>query len=156
MTPDKIQNIICAVRGGQESQDTADSAIELAMQTHSRLTFFHVVDAGCLDCGDIARSSAAFRQYLEKAESALQVLQTRARQRGVVQADLMLREGDVRQELRRLAVDTDAQLMLLGHPKPESDRNVFSEEEFHRFLAELDFGGDLRTIQVRSVADNEA
>jgi nucleotide-binding universal stress UspA family protein len=156
VTPDKIQNIICAVRGGPESQDTADSAIELAVETHAKLTFFHVVDPGCLDCGDIARSSAAFRQFLEKAESTLRTLQRRARQRGVAHTDAVLREGDIRQELRRLAAETDALLMFLGHPRPGSDRSVFGQDEFHQFLAELDFGGDLRTIQVGPVADTEA
>ena len=144
-----IQHIVCAVRGGRESQETANSAVELALKTEGRLTFFHVIDPGCLDCGDIARSSAAYREYLEKAESALHTLRTEARQRGVTHVDLILREGDTRQELRQLAVETDAELMVLGHPIPDSELSVFSEHEFHQFLAELDFGGDLRTIQVR-------
>jgi|GEM_PF-2123436 len=56
MNPDRIQDIIGAVRGGRESQDTA--------------------------------------------ESILRTLQRRAQQRGVVHADAVLREGDLRQELR--------------------------------------------------------
>jgi len=45
--------------------------------------------------------------------------------------------------------------MFLGYPRPESDRSVFDQDEFHQFLAELDLGGDLRTIQVGSVAHSE-
>lgn len=145
-----IQHIICAVRGGPESQETANSAMDLALKAEAKLTFFHVVDPGCLDCGDIARSSAAYREYLEKAESAMLTLRRQARQRGVTHVDLILREGDTRQELRQQAVETDAELLILGHPRPDSERSVFSEEEFHGFLAELDFGGDLHTIQVGS------
>lgn len=144
-----IQHIVCAVRGGSESQETADSAMELALKAGAKLTFFHVVDPGCLDCDDIARSSAAYRQYLEKAESTIRILGTQARQRGVIHVDLILREGDTRRELRQLAVEADAEMLVLGHPNPNSQRSVFSKDEFHQFLAELDFGGDLRTIQVR-------
>lgn len=162
-----IQHIICAVRGGPESQETANSAMDLALKAGARLTFFHVVDSGCLDCGDIARTEpgygAAYREYLEQAESAMAALSTRARQRGVTHVDFVLREGDTRQELRRLAVETDAELLVLGHPAHgavhgaghgagvDSERSVFSEDEFHQFLAELDFGGELRTIQVTIV-----
>ena len=144
-----IQHIVCAVRGGQESRETANSAIALAFKAKAKLTFFHVVDPGCLGCGEIARSSAAYREFVEKAKSAMHTLGTEARQRGVTHVDLILREGDTRQELRQLAVETDAELMVLGHPTPDSERSVFGEEEFHHFLAELDFGGDLRTVHVR-------
>jgi hypothetical protein len=67
--------------------------------------------------------------------------------------DFILREGDTRRELRQLAVETDADLMVLGQPRPDSDRNLFGCAEFHQFIAELDFGGDLRTIQVRLAQD---
>ena len=151
-----IQHIVCAVRGGPESQETAKSAIDLALKAEARLTFFHVVDSGCLDCGEIARNSAAYREYLEQAESVLEALCTQAGQRGVRHVGFVLREGDTRQELRQLAVETDAELLVLGHPAHgaahgagvDSKRSLFREDEFHQFLAELDFGGELRTIQV--------
>jgi nucleotide-binding universal stress UspA family protein len=150
-----IQHIICAVRGGPESRETASSAVDLALKTDARLTFFHVVDPGCLDCGDIARSSAAYREYLEKAESAMRALCTQARQCGVTHVDFVLLEGDTRQELCQMAMETDAELMVLGHPNPDSKRSIFSQDEFHQFLAELDFGGELRTVQVRSPPHDE-
>jgi nucleotide-binding universal stress UspA family protein len=156
MTSETIQHIICAVRGGAESQETASSAMDLALKAEARLTFFHVVDPSCLDCDDIARSSAAYREYVEKAESAMHALSTQARERGVAHVAFVLREGDTRQKLRHLAVETDAELLVFGHPSPDSERSVFSPDEFHQFLAELDFGGDLRTIQVRLPQANEA
>jgi len=152
----QIQHIICAVRGGPESQETATSAMDLALKAKARLTFFHVVDPGCLDCSQVAKSSAAYREYVENAESTIRTLCTQARQHGVTDVDLILREGDIRQELRQLAVETDAGLLVLGHPGQDSDRNVFGFSEFHQFIAELDFGGELRTIQVRLLLEDEA
>ena len=146
--PAVIQHIICAVRGGAESLQTAKRAVSLALQTDARLTFFHVVDRGCLDCGQVASSSAAYHGYVEQAESAMRTLGAQARERGIIHGDAVLREGETRQELRRLAIETDAELLALGRPRPESGRSVFSSEEFHEFLAELDIGGNLRTITV--------
>lgn len=143
-----IQHVVCAVRGGIASQETVNSAIELALKAEAKLTFVHVIDPNCLDCGEISASSAAYREYVEKAESALCARCAQARERGVTQAEFLLREGDIRNELRRLAVETDAELLILGEPQPDSDQNMFAPEEFHRFVAELDFGGDLRTIRV--------
>jgi nucleotide-binding universal stress UspA family protein len=151
-----IKHIVCPVRCGPESQETANSAMDLALKADANLTFFHVVDPGCLDCGEVAKSCAAYREYLKKAESAMRTLCTQAQQHGVTQVDFVLREGDTRQELRQLAVETDAELMVLGHPRLDSDRNLFGSDEFHRFIAELDFGGDLRTIQVRLPQEDEA
>jgi nucleotide-binding universal stress UspA family protein len=153
MTTRKVQQILCAIRGGAQSQHTASRAVELALQAGARLTFCHVVDPGCFDCGDLARTSAAYREYVGKAESNLHTLELMARQRGVADVDLVLREGDTRQELRQVAVETGASLMVLGRPRPDLGGNRFEMEEFHQFLAELDFGGDLRTIQVRPLPE---
>jgi nucleotide-binding universal stress UspA family protein len=137
------------VRGGTESQETANSAMDLALEAKAKLTFFHVVDPGCLDCGRVAKSSAAYREYVEKAESTIRTLCTQARQHGVTHVDSILREGDILQELRQLVVETEADLLVLGHPRQDSDHNIFGFDEFHQFIAELDFGGELRTVQVK-------
>jgi nucleotide-binding universal stress UspA family protein len=142
-----IQHVVCAVRGGVRSQETVDGAIELALKADATLTFVHVVDPNCLDCGEISMSSAAYREYVEKAESAMRARCAQARERGVAQTEFLLREGDTRHELRRLAVETHAELLVLGQPQPDSDQSVFAPEEFQQFVAELDFGGGLRTIR---------
>ena len=143
-----IRHIICAVRGGLASQATADRAIDLASEAGAKLTFLHVVDPGCLDCGDVAMTSAAYREFVAKAESTLHTLSDHAHRRGVDEVDLILQEGDTRQRLRQMAVETDAELMVLGQPRLGTARSVFTRKEFHEFLAELDLGGDLRTVRV--------
>jgi len=156
MTSAMIEHVACAVRDGPESRETASSAIDRALKAEAKLSFFHVVDPDYLDCGDIARTSAAYREYTEKAESAMRALCTQARQRGVAHVDFVLREADTRQELRQLAIETDAELLVFGHPNLDSERSAFSPDEFHQFLAELDFVGGLRTIQARLPQANEA
>ena len=153
MTSVHVAHVVCALRGGVESKETASGAIELARKARARLTLVHIVDPGCIDCGDLARTSAAYRQYLEDAESNLQTLARQARHSGVPEVEIQLREGDTRRELRQLAVETDAELLVLGHPGADPERNLFGSDEFHQFIAELDFGGDLRTVQVRPKLD---
>jgi nucleotide-binding universal stress UspA family protein len=142
-----IQHVVCAIRGGSESQETVTSAIDLALKDETTLTFFHVVDFGCIDCGDIARSSAAYREYMEEVESMMRAFCQQAQQRGVSKVDYVVREGETRQELRQLAAETDAEVLVLGHPRSGSGGSIFTEDEFHRFLAELDFAGELHTVQ---------
>jgi nucleotide-binding universal stress UspA family protein len=153
MTSGHVTHVVCALRGGAESKETASCAIELARGARARLTLVHIIDPGCIDCGDLARTSAAYRQYVEDAESNLQTLARQARQTGVPEVAIQLREGNTRRELRQLAVETDAELLVLGHPGTDPQRNLFGVDEFHQFIAELDFGGDLRTVQVRPKPD---
>lgn len=151
MTETIVQHIACAVRGGTDSQDTVRSAIKQARDADACLTFFHVLDPACLGCADLAKSSAAYREYVESARAFLEALRLEAEEGGVDRVDIVLRDGDTRVELRRFSVETDADLLVMGHPGPESGRSLFGEGEFQQFLAELDFGGDLCTVEVRRI-----
>jgi hypothetical protein len=62
--------------------------------------------------------------------------------------DYVLQQGSIRHELRQLAVETDAEAIVMGRPRRDSGHNVFRASEFKTFIAELDLGGDLHTIQV--------
>ena len=42
---EKVEYILCAVRGGQESRRTVTRAIDLAVEHNARLNFFHILDA---------------------------------------------------------------------------------------------------------------
>ena len=156
MISGKPQHVVCEVRGRPQSQDTISSATDLAIRSGCRLTFFHAVSPGCLDCGEVTRSSSASSEYLENAESAMVALSPQARRRGLLDVDYILRVGETRQELRQLAVEKCAELPVLGYPNLDSTDSTFGREEFHQFLEELDLGGDLRTIRVKPMSGNEA
>jgi len=148
MTSQMIHHIVCAVRGGTESQETVSSAIDLAQETGARLTFFHVVDAEFLGYTSIGPLSIAYHELLEMARFAMLSLCNWAKCCGITQVGHILRRGNIRHELRQLAVETDAEVIVMGQPRRESGCNVFRASEFKTFIAELDLGGDLRTIQV--------
>lgn len=143
-----IRHIVCAVRGGIESQETVNSAINLALKYAARLTFFHVVDRDKLSSGYHATSNKTYWDFSSQALANMHALCTLAREQGLSDVDFLLRRGNTRRRLCQMAVDTDAELIVMGHPKPGSAHNVFGHDEFHQFLAQLDLGGELRAIQV--------
>jgi len=57
-------------------------------------------------------------------------------------------EGDIKRQLRQFAMDTHADLMILGSPSSGTLKTTFSGEEIIRFIRELEREGNLRIIQV--------
>ncbi len=76
------------------------------------------------------------------------ILCDRARARGVAQVDYLLREGNVRTQLRKLAIETGAEVLVIGRPTRSSTKNLFKAEEFDAYVTELEEEGNLRVIQV--------
>jgi nucleotide-binding universal stress UspA family protein len=127
---------------------TASRAIELALEGDARLTFFHVVDAEFLRTAATDPLQLGFSTLVKMAMSAMLGFCDQALRRGI-RAEVILREGNTCSELRRIAEETRAELLVMGSPEPGSDRNVFGMYEFDIFIAELDSAGDQCSIQVR-------
>jgi nucleotide-binding universal stress UspA family protein len=154
MTSQKIQRIICAVRGGPESREIASRAVDLALETGARLTFFHVVDAEFLEHAIVGPLSVVYHELVEMGKFAMLILCDRARQRGVAQVDYVVREGNIRKQLPLLAAETGAEVIVMGWPTRSSGHNVFKPAEFDAFVSELEEEG-LRIVQVRPSQGNE-
>jgi K+-sensing histidine kinase KdpD len=60
----------------------------------------------------------------------------------------VLPEGDIREELTRYAIDTKAEMMVIGRPTRSPGRNVFKIAGFDDFVAQLEQKADLRIIKV--------
>jgi nucleotide-binding universal stress UspA family protein len=143
------KHIICAIRCGLGSRETVSRAIDLALEGDARLTLFHVVDAEFLGAAATDPLQLGFSTLVKMAVSAMLGFCDQAQRRGVIASEAIVREGNICSELRRLAEETEAELLVMGSPRPGSDRNVFGMEEFDMFLAELEFAGDSSSIQVR-------
>ena len=108
MTKSKSQHIICAVRGGPESRATVTRAIDLALGSGARLTFFHVMDAEFLGYATIAPLSVVYNELVEMGTFTMLILCDRAQRRGVAQVNCIVREGNIRKQLRQFAFETEA------------------------------------------------
>lgn len=142
------RHIICAVRGGPESRATVTKAIELALEHKARLTFFHVLDAEFLEYATVGPLSVVYSELNEMGTFMMLILTDRAQRRGVEQVDYVLREGNIRNELCQYALETKAEMMVVGWPTRSPGRNVFKIAEFGDFVAELEQEGNLTIVKV--------
>lgn len=148
MTTLQPRHIVCAVRGGTESRETVTHAIDLALETGVGLTFFHVLDAEFLEYATIGPLSVVYQELIEMGKFAMMILRDRAQRRGVEQVDYVVREGNIHKQLRLFAIETHADVMVMGRPTISEGRNVFKDNEFDNFTAELALQGDLKIIVV--------
>jgi len=145
-----IEWVICAVRGTPESRQTVTRAIDLAVDHHARLTFFLVLDAEFL-----GKSMPSFRpvqivyeQLEQMAEFSMLILCDRARRRGVERVNYIIRRGNIPKQMRKMAIETGADVMVIGRPIRRRGRRVFEPEEFDRFIYELEEQGQIKVITV--------
>jgi nucleotide-binding universal stress UspA family protein len=141
-----VRHVICAVRGGPESRATVTRAIDLALESGARLTFFHVADAEFLEHATVGPLSVVYAELVEMATFAMIILCDRAQRRGADQVDYLVREGNVRKQLLELASETRAELLVMGRPTRSPGRNLFRPAEFDQFIGQLEEEGPIRVI----------
>ncbi len=142
----KPRQIICAVRGGPESRATVTRAIDLALETGARLTYFHVLDAEFLEHATVGPLSVVYLELVEMGTFAMLILVDRAQRRGVENVDYIVREGNIRRQLSEFAVETEAEVM--GRPTRSPGSNVFGFDEIDAFAAALAERAHLTILQV--------
>ena len=146
---DKIpKHIICAVRGGPESRETVTQAINLALEYEARLTFLHVLDAEFLEYATIGPLSVVYRELNEMGTFTMLILTDRANRRGVDRGGCGLPEGNIREELIQYAIDTKAEMLVIGRPTRSPGRNVFKIAEFDNLVTELERQTNLKIVVV--------
>jgi nucleotide-binding universal stress UspA family protein len=148
MSSDTVTHVVCAVRGVPQSRETVTRAIDLALENHAKLTFVHVVDVEFLEHATVGPPSVVYNELVEMATFAMLILCDRAQRRGVRDAEYALREGDIREELLRFAVETHAELMVIGHPSRRPARSLFKGGEMETFVADLEERGGIKVLQV--------
>jgi nucleotide-binding universal stress UspA family protein len=148
MSGDAPKQIICAVRGGPESRATVSNAISMALNSGARLTFLHVMDAEFLDHSTVGPLSVVYRELTEMGKFTMVILCDRARRRGVEHVDYVLREGNIRENLVRFAIATQATVMVMGRPTRSPGSNVFKAGEFEAFVTDLEREGNLQVVMI--------
>lgn len=126
--------ILCATRGGEESHATQDAAIALAKQRGDGLAFLFVVDVSFLE-KTAAPLVVDVESRLEKlGRFQLKMAQERAAEQGVM-AEAIVRQGQLRAELIKVAREVPATLIVFGRPRKQTA--VFEEHALQTFAADL-------------------
>ena len=145
----QIKQILCAVRGGPESRETVTKAVDLALETGAKLTFFHAMDAEFLGQAAIGRTlSGIYNELVEMGKFTMLILVDRAQRRGVENVDFIIREGNIRKQLMQIAIETKAEVMIVGRPTRGPTTNVFKMGEMEAFAEELAKEGSLKVVVV--------
>jgi nucleotide-binding universal stress UspA family protein len=127
--------ILCATRGGEASYRTQDKAIELALQRGDELVFLYVVNIEFLNKTAAPIVVDVATEIERMGEFLLAMAQERAREAGV-EASLVTRKGDVREQIKAAAVKEGVDLVVLGRPADET--SLFKLEALRAFAAEIE------------------
>ena len=137
MTEQQPTHIVCAVRGRPESRRTVTYAIDLALEKGARLTFLHILDAEFLKKAPAGRLSTVYKELTGLGEFMMLILEDRARRRGVEQVDHVFREGHIKKQLRKYALETHADILVIGAPLVGQRGSVFTQKELEKFTDEM-------------------
>ena len=132
-----MPGIVCAVRGGPHSQPTITRSISLAQETGETLYFLYVVNLDFMSHTTSSRVHTISEQMSQMGEFILLMAQDAAARQGV-EAEGVIRHGDVGEEIIGLCHELQADHLVLGKPKVEQEDTVFTGDLLHQCVARIE------------------
>lgn len=132
-----MPGIICAIRGGPESQPTIEKAIEISKETGKTIFFLYVVNLDFLSRTSSSRTHTIQEEMREMGEFILIQAEETAKAAGV-HAESVIRNGNVSEEIVTLSHEKDADYVILGRPKEEREENVFTQNRLQTFIEKME------------------
>lgn len=108
--------IVCATRGGAGSRAVQDRAIHYANEQNKKLIFLFVIDTSLLQEADEALRDAVEIELDWLGRTLIRIAQNRAESAGI-ESSVVIREGQVIDEICRFISEKSAELLLLGAPR---------------------------------------
>lgn len=140
--------IVCATRGGPQSEVVHARAIELAKERGGELIFLHVLDTTVLSGLGEKEGALLLRQLRAMAEAVLRSALAQARGAGV-RARSELREGEVSRAIAAFVREADADVLVVGYPHTAPGREHEAEERLWRLLGGLQEQEHVRLVVAR-------
>ena len=134
--------ILCATRGGEESIHAQDEAIALAKESGDILLFLYVVDLHFLDNTAAPIVVDVEDEVSDMGDFLLLMAKERASEQGV-KAEVISRKGKVREEIKKVAVEEDVSLIILG--RPCEDDSAFHLAELQKCSDEIEAETGVKT-----------
>jgi len=123
--------IVCATRSGEGSRAVQLQAIRRSRDLGKRLIFLYVMDPHTVGKFDGKLLPAVKAELEWMGSTLLRIAQQRAQLLGL-DTEIVIRHGDVRQEIGRFLSESQAELLLLGAPRGTS-ANVFGDDAVEQF-----------------------
>ncbi len=131
-----MAGIVCAIRGGPESQASIRRAISLAQETSEPLYFLYVVNLEFLTQTNIGQAHLVAEELRQMGEFILLLAQAKAEEQGI-QAHVEIRQGDVLEQVFALCRELDASFVVLGRSRRGEGGDVISSEHLERFTGRI-------------------
>jgi nucleotide-binding universal stress UspA family protein len=146
-----MPGIICAIRGGPSSQPTIERAIALAKETKAPLRFLYVVNLEFLARSESSRTRSITRDLEHLGEFILLTAKESAQAKGI-QAEGIVRHGDVPREIIALAKELEADEVILGRPSGEHENDAFTMQHLEALAARIEEESGAHVILVKEGA----
>lgn len=127
--------ILCTTRGGEASYPSQDAAIALAKELGDELVFLYVADVSFLNQSAAPLVIDVDARLEKLGQFQLVMAQERAAAQDVV-AQAIVRQGQLRDELVKVALEIGATLIVFGRPLKATA--VFEEMALDVFVADLE------------------
>ena len=124
--------IVCATRGGEASRRTQEQAIALACERGAALIFLFVADPISIGPADEALAEALADELKRLGNQLLCIARSRAREHKV-DANMVVRQGPVRQTIEDFLREVNASALILGLPRTGLGTQVFAPDQMPEF-----------------------
>jgi nucleotide-binding universal stress UspA family protein len=132
-----MSGIVCAIRGGPDSQPTIHTAIDWAKKTGQTIYFLYVVNLDFLTFTSTSRVQVAAQEMRQMGEFILLTAQAQAEENGA-RAEGVVRKGQVSEEIINLCHEVSAEYVVLGHPRGKDEVDVFTHERLDQFAQHIE------------------
>ena len=137
--------IVCAIRGGPGSDSTIQTAVDLAKENDQPLYFLYVFDIDFLHKTTQSRVQTLRQQMEEMGKFILLEAQDAARQAGL-EAQGIVRQGQVTQEIIALCRELQADYLVIGRPNADLDDSLFNKARLEEFIRQVETQTGARVI----------
>lgn len=127
-----MSGILCAIRGGPSSRPTITTSIQLAQETGEIIYFLYVVNLDFLTHSSSSKTNHISQELHDMGEFILLSAQEQADLAGV-QAEGVIREGRVVEEIITFCEERKPLYVILGRPEEEGEDNLLSMERLQIF-----------------------
>jgi nucleotide-binding universal stress UspA family protein len=129
--------IVCAIRGGPDSQLTIAHAIALARDTGLPLHFLYVVNLDFLSRASSIRVHTISAEMRQMGEFILlSALSQAAAQKVTVEG--VIRSGNVGEEITQLCHEIAADYLVLGTPQVHPAESLFTDRQLAEFVEQTE------------------
>ena len=140
-------SIVCATRGGAGSRAVQQAAISYAREKGNELVFLFVIDTGSVEGEEDELVTAVRDELYFLGQTLLRIAKKRAANYQVA-AEIVVRDGTVKDQITKFLGECSAELLLLGAPRGTSD-TIFGDDVIEQFAEAIhrDTGVEVEIIR---------